>query len=199
MVPDDNQFQELIRRVRNRDEAAATELVRRYESAIKRVVRLHLRDTRMRRVLDSMDVCQSVLSSFFVRAALGQYDLDTPEQLLKLLASIARNKLASQSIRMQAQKRDYRRETGVGDHSEGLLAAASDPSEQVSARELLQQVRDRLDDEERYLADQRALGRGWQEIAAELGGTTTALRSKLSRALNRVSADLGLEELDIDG
>ena len=42
-------------------------------------MRIHLRDVRLRRVLDSTDICQSVLASFFVRAALGQYDLDTPE------------------------------------------------------------------------------------------------------------------------
>ena len=35
-----------------------------------------------------MDICQSVMASFFVRAALGQYQLNTPEQLLNLLAFI---------------------------------------------------------------------------------------------------------------
>jgi hypothetical protein len=34
-----------------------------------------------------------VLGSFFVRAALGQYELNRPEQLFKLLASMAHNKL----------------------------------------------------------------------------------------------------------
>ena len=40
-----------------------------------------------------MDICQSVLGSFFVRAATGQYKLETPEHLLKLLTTMARNKL----------------------------------------------------------------------------------------------------------
>ena len=86
-MPEQNQFRELIRRVRNRDEEAASELVRRYESAIRRVVRIHLRDARLRRVLDSTDICQSVLASFFVRVAAGQYDLDEPKQLVKLLVT----------------------------------------------------------------------------------------------------------------
>ena len=47
--------------------------------------RLRLTDPRLRRQYDSLDICQSVLASFFVRAAAGQYDLDRPEQLLKLL------------------------------------------------------------------------------------------------------------------
>ena len=104
-MPDQQQFQELIGRVRNRDQDAATELVRRYESVIRRVVRIHLRDARMRRVLDSMDICQSVMASFFVRTALGQYELDTPEQMLGLLTTIARNKLTNQANRLKAGKR----------------------------------------------------------------------------------------------
>ena len=96
-MDDDRSFLELIRRVRAGDEAAALDLVRRYEPAVRRVVRLQLRDPRLRRILDSMDVCQSVMASFFLRAATGQYDLDRPAQLLALLAVMARNKLASKA------------------------------------------------------------------------------------------------------
>src|SRR5207253_5181912 len=82
---DVNPFRDLIRRVRAGDEAAAAELVQHYEPYIRRAVRVRLVDPRLKRLVDSVDVCQSVLASFFVRAALGQYDLETPEQLLKLL------------------------------------------------------------------------------------------------------------------
>ena len=193
-MPEKQQFQDLIGRIRNRDQDAAVELVRRYESVIRRVVRIHLRDARMRRVLDSMDVCQSVLASFFVRTALGQYELDTPEQLLSLLTSITRNKLTNQVNRLKAKRRDIRRDADVGDEVGVAVDQASDPSEQASAKEILEKVRSRLDDEERYLAEQRALGRGWKEIAEELGATDVALRKKLTRALNRVMAELGLDE-----
>ncbi len=159
------------------------------------VVRIHLRDARLRRVLDSMDICQSVLASFFVRTALGQYELDTPEQLLHLLTSITRNKLTNQANRQGAQRRDYRRETSIGEDAGRLLDGASDPSEQASAREILQKVRDGLEVDERDLAEQRALGRPWGEIAEEVGGTPVALRKKLSRALDRVMATLGLDEV----
>ena len=187
-MPDE--FCDLIRRVRDRDQEAATELVRRYESAIRRVVRIHLRDVRLRRVLDSMDICQSVLASFFVRTALGQYEVDSPEQLLNLLTSITRNKLTNQAHRLRAQRRDIRRDAPIGDQADRLLDQASDPSEQVSAKEILEKVRGRLEDDERYLAEQRALGHGWQEIADELGGTAVALRKKLTRALDRVIGHL---------
>ncbi len=96
-MDEDRSFLQLIRRVRSGDEAAALDLVRRYEPAVRRMVRLQLRDPRLRRILDSMDVCQSVMASFFLRAATGQYDIDRPAQLLRLLAVMARNKLASQA------------------------------------------------------------------------------------------------------
>jgi RNA polymerase sigma-70 factor (ECF subfamily) len=189
------EFQELIRRVRARDQDAAQELVRRYESVIRRVVRIRLRDTGLRRLLDSTDICQSVLASFFIRTALGQYDVESPEQLIGLLTTMARNKLVNQANRHQAQSRDVRRTT-AGEAAEHVPAIASGPPEQASARELLQQVRDRLDPPERYLAEQRALGRSWQELAEELGGTDEALRKRLSRALDRLMGDLGLGEGD---
>jgi RNA polymerase sigma-70 factor (ECF subfamily) len=195
-VPDAPEFAELIRRVRDRDQDAARELVRRYEGAIRRVIRIRLRDADMRRLLDSTDVCQSVLASFFVRTALGQYELDTPEQLLNLLTAIARNKLVNQASRLRAQRRNVQRDAGGDDRTPQVPDDASDPSEQASARELLETVRTRLSADERYLAEQRSLGRSWQDLAKELGATDVALRKKLTRALDRVMAELGLGDGD---
>src|SRR6516165_1899580 len=62
-------FQDLIRRIRAGDPEAAAELVRRYEPTIRRAVRVRLVDARLGALLDSLDVCQSVLASFFVRSA----------------------------------------------------------------------------------------------------------------------------------
>ena len=193
-MPEAAQFQELIRRVRDRDQDAALELATRYEKAIRRVVRIHLRDARIRQVLDSMDVCQSVLASFFVRTALGQYELESPEQLINLLTAITRNKLANQVNRMKAQRRDIRKNVTIESEGISLVDRASDPSEQASAREILEKVCNRLDPQERYLAEQRSLGRTWPELATELDATDVALRKKLTRALDRVMAELGLDE-----
>jgi RNA polymerase sigma-70 factor (ECF subfamily) len=150
-------------------------------------------DPRMGRILDSMDICQSVLASFFVRAALGQYELDKPEQLLKLLASMARNKLADHVRKEQAERRDNRRTGGTAEEMQ-VAAAGPTASQAVSARELLSEVHKRLSAEERQLADQRAQGREWSEIAAEMGGSAEALRKRLARAIDRVAQDMGLDQ-----
>jgi RNA polymerase sigma factor (sigma-70 family) len=188
-----NSFLELIRKVRAGDQSAAVEVVRRYEPAVRRVVRLQLRDPRLRRILDSMDVCQSVLASFFLRAATGQYDLNQPAQLLRLLAVMARNKVASQARTSYVMRR-ARPFLGADAAWTAALAPGPGPDNQAAWKDLLQVVRDRLSVDERRLADRRAERREWTEIATELGGSPEALRKQLARALNRVSHQLGLDE-----
>src|SRR5262249_12530961 len=145
-------------------------------------------------LLESMDICQSVLASFFVRAASGQFELESPEQLLKLLTAMARNKLTSQARKQHAQRRDTRRVSSGDDVADRLVAAGGSPSIQVEARDLLQEVHRRLSPEERRLLEMRNQGYDWAAIASELGGTAEALRRRLSRALDRVSQELGLDD-----
>src|SRR3954465_9435831 len=111
-MPSPETFRELLGRVRAGDEQAATDLVRQYEPAIRRAARVRMIDPRLGRLLDSMDICQSVMASFFVRAGAGVYDLETPEELMRLLATMARNKLANQANRLRAARRDQRRTEG---------------------------------------------------------------------------------------
>src|SRR3954469_22989682 len=102
-------FDELMARVRSGDAAAAPELVRAYERAIRAAVRGRMGDPRLRRLFDSADVCQTVLATFFARVALGEYRLDTADYLVRLLVTIARNKLVKQVTRHRRARRDYRR------------------------------------------------------------------------------------------
>ncbi|HKI37493.1 MAG TPA: sigma-70 family RNA polymerase sigma factor [Gemmataceae bacterium] len=187
-------FGELIARVRAGDARAAAEVVLRYEPTLRRAVRLRLRrDPRLCRLLDSVDVCQSVLASFFVRAALGQYDLSTPEHLVKLLATIARNKVINQGKKQRAARHD----PGPGAApAEGYDVAAPGPgpAREAEARELLAEALRRLSPEERRLLEMREGGQGWAEIAAALGGRPDALRMQLARGTARVTRELGLDE-----
>jgi RNA polymerase sigma-70 factor (ECF subfamily) len=186
---------ELLRRARDGDRAAAVELVRRYEPHIRLEVRLRLRDRRLRRLFDSMDICQSVLSSFFLRTAARTADLQQPEQLLPLLIAMTRNKLAFKVRQHRARRRDHRREEETQPQELRQVAAAeASPSELVAGEELLKEFRRRLTAEEAGLADRRALGQEWTAIATELGGSPEARRKQLERAVDRVVKELRLEE-----
>ena len=108
-VSDQKTFEDFIRRVREGDEQATEELVQLYEPLVRRELRIKMTDRRMSQLFDTVDVCQSIWSSFFVRVAAGQYDLESPQHLAKLLSSMAKNKLASQARRQHALKRDVDR------------------------------------------------------------------------------------------
>jgi RNA polymerase sigma-70 factor (ECF subfamily) len=189
----DSSFRRLIQRVRDGDAQAAAELLRQYEAELRRLVRVRLSDPRLRRTLDSMDICQSVLAQFFVRAAAGQFELNDPHDLMKLLVVMAKNKVLEKVRYLHARVRDVRREDAAG--GEALRDAASaegPPGEALANRELLDEVRRRLTPEERHLAEQRSQGRPWAELAAELGKTADALRKQHDRGIDRVVRELGL-------
>ena len=132
-MPEASDFSDLIRRVRSGDEAAASELVQRYEPAIRRAVRIRLSDCAWRCAFDSMDICQSVMASSSCRPALGQYELDTPDQLLKLLARMARHKLADQVDKeLAAACRDNRRVADGGAEERAIATARSSPSREIA-------------------------------------------------------------------
>jgi RNA polymerase sigma-70 factor (ECF subfamily) len=189
-------FADFLRRIRAGDERAAAELVERYEPLIRRSIRLRLTDPSLARLVDTTDICQSVLGSFFVRAAAGEYELNEPGQLVALLTRMARNKLASQARRNQAQRRDGRRRAAGDVNDLDPAGTGTTPSRVLAARDLLDEVRRRLGDEERRLADLRAQGMGWAEVAAAVGGTPDGRRMQLTRALDRVTQELGLDESD---
>jgi DNA-directed RNA polymerase specialized sigma24 family protein len=183
-------FRDLVRRVRAGDQQAAAALVRQFEPETRRYIRLRLTDPGLHRLLDSVDIFQSVLAIFFVRLRAGQFQLDQPEQLAKLLVRMVRNKIVDYA-RKPASRRDR---DGGPELWDRLVVRGQSPSDIVTAAELLGEVRRRLTEEERSLAEQRAEGRSWQEIAAACQGRPDALRKKLERALDRVCGELGGHE-----
>jgi RNA polymerase sigma-70 factor (ECF subfamily) len=194
-MSEDRGFRDLIRRARAGDQRAAEELLRGYEPALRLVVRRRLTDPSLRRLLDSTDVCQSVLGTFFVRLSLGQFDVGSPEQLMRLLAAMARNKVRNLRDEQQAACRDHRRNHGDGEVVDHLPDPADTPSRAVATQELLREVRGHLSEEEWRLVDLRYYQNcSWEAIAAQVGGQVDALRMRLQRALARVKDELGLTE-----
>jgi RNA polymerase sigma-70 factor (ECF subfamily) len=187
-------FADFLARVRAGDEAAAAELVRQYEPLIRREIRMRLTDPSLLRLVSASDICQSVLLSFFVRAAAGQYELDNPQDLLVLLLRMARNKIASQARKVRSRPADARREAAGSVEQLELVVQAPPPPRTVLASDLLREVLQRLPAEERGLADLRARGLTWPQVSAEVGGTAEARRKQLARALDRILGQLGLRD-----
>ncbi len=190
----DPEFADFVRRIRAGDDQAAAELVNRFESLIRREVRLRISGSQVNRAFDSLDVSQSVLANFFARAATGQFELEHPDQLARLLVTMARNKLVSRVRSERRQIRDIRRATVDRDALDRVADEQQSPSEIVGRKELLERLRTLLSDEERQIIDLRNEGLGWDEVATKLGGTGQARRMQMSRGIERLIRQLGIAE-----
>lgn len=209
---DEGSFRDLIQRVRSGDAMAAEELVREYQDEIRRIVRVRLTDPRLRTEFESMDICQSVMGNFFVRVAGGQFDLNQPDDLLKLLATMAINKLKDRYRKMTADKRDHRvvRASDSCDPAALVPDPGRTPDSIVAEREMLERIRARLSEDERYVYEQRAAGMEWSDIVAAVAlapepirtrlaaSTAESLRKKYQRALDRVLEQLGIDTSESD-
>lgn len=193
LMTDVESFIELLRRVRLGEPDAAYELVRQYELDIRIAVRARLSDPALRQQFDSMDVCQSVLASFFLRAAAGQYDLHEPGQLVGLLTRMAQNKLAMHARSHHQQRRDVRRVKSINDVAAVPTDKIPGPDRQAVDRDLLRCAYDLMDPEVRQIADRRVHGAKWGDIAAQLGGTADARRKQFLRAMDRIAQTLEIE------
>ncbi len=154
------------------------------EPYLRQVIRLRLNDPRLRRVFDSLDICQSVLGEFFVRMADGRFQFEDPERLRALLVTMALNKL------VEPARRERHHAGGLPNNLD-LAAQVLAPDEQALRRDLAQAVRDRLSERESWLIEKRLQGHTWIEIAALDGGQPAALRMMYARALARVRQQFG--------
>ncbi len=188
-MPDDAGFGELLGRVRHGDESACADLVRLYEPEVRRFVRYRLNAPRLRRLLDSADICQSVFAKFFVRLAGGDFDLQSPRQLQRLLVTMAANKLLDHARRQGTARRGGG--TAAGGPPDTLADPALPPDRTAEARDVAEVVRSRLSDDELVVLDRWMQGQDWPEIAGAAGASPDAVRKRLTRALDRVARDLG--------
>jgi RNA polymerase sigma factor (sigma-70 family) len=191
-MSEEQTFLDLMRRVRAGDQAACAELVREYGPHIRRAARLRL-PARLAAVCDGSDVCQAVFGGFFVRVGLGQYDLQAPGQLVRLLCTMARNKALKRVGREYAERRDARRRDGGPVEEREVADPGPSPSQQVVYRELIEKAHALLSSAEKQVTELLSRGHTWAEVAARLGGTPEAVRKRHERALKEVARQLGLD------
>jgi RNA polymerase sigma-70 factor (ECF subfamily) len=190
---DEHSFEALLAQVRQGDEAASAELVRLYEPEVRRFVHYRLSSPRMRRLLDSVDICQSVFANFFVRVTGGQFDLQNPRQLQQLLMTMAGNKVLDHVRKLGAARRGGL-EAEAGGDIDWLADSGPTPGQVLEERELVDVVRARLSAEEQQLLDQWMHGDDWAQIARRAGASAEAVRKRFTRALDRVAQEMGWGE-----
>ena len=188
------QFENQLARIRLGDPGAINEFVAKYEQYIRRTLRFRLQRSSLQPVADSVDVCQSVMGSFLLRMTAGEYEIQTEEDLRKLLAGIAKKKFLMLARHESAQKRDRRCTESLSDHPELPSRQAERPSQRLVLEELHDAVVIRLSLQEQELFKCRSQGMSWLDIGAQVQEDPLVLRKRLSRAIERIAVELGLED-----
>lgn len=186
-------FLDQLRSIRAGEPRAVELFVATYEPFIRRTIRHRLGRAALRSVADSIDVCQSVFGSFLIRMAAGEYELKSERDLQRLLVVITQNKFMALQRREMAEKRD-RRITVSLDSIDDIVDYRQTNDEQSARQvELLSAFERSLSIEERQLFMMRRQGLEWSVIAEELNENAVVLRKRLSRAVQRVARELGIE------
>jgi RNA polymerase sigma factor (sigma-70 family) len=196
LMPANLPFEQLLANLRRGDELSVRQFVEEYEPYIRRAMRKRISQANLYAAADSADLCQSALGSFLIRIANGEYELTSKQDLEKLLFTIVRRKFAFLVRREYSERRDRNRvQSLLSDHDQ-LAKLVEEPAEVAMRRDFLSHFQSRLTEEERVLFSLRQDGKSWPEIAIQTGAPAVLLRKQLSRALIRVSVEIGLESGD---
>lgn len=182
----DGSMDKLMEAYRRGDPEAQKVLLERLESALRSLVR-KLIGKGIRNERDSMDVCQSLMLAFHLRALEGKVAFDNEKALLGYLRAMIRNKLANLSDHIKTKKRGGAANKLALD-GEGIQLPALDPSASIVAgtAEMRKQLEAELSREELAILEGRLAGRSNAEIADQLGKSPDGIRMTWNRARKRL-------------
>ena len=188
-------FEDLLAQAREGSDEAARELVELYGPHVLRTVRRTL-SREIRGKYDSQDFVQAVWASFFT--APEQFDGVTgPQQLVGLLAAMARNKVIDEvRRRLQTQKFSVRRERSIADIQktlpDSLASRDPTPSQFAIARERWVRMLRRQPERHRQVIRMRLMGRTTGSIAKTLGISERTVQ----RVMDRITEAADNEQLN---
>jgi RNA polymerase sigma factor (sigma-70 family) len=186
-VPEDD-FADLMARVRLDDEQALATLVALYEPEIRRAAQVLLGKA-LRSSLDPADLVQSVHLQLLLGLKQEKLTIGSPGQLRSLAVTLLRHKLIQHWRRHRCQTRHHSTLAMTGSLAQEKGTAALhefDPARAAEYNDLLDHLYRYLRVEDRRMVVMRLQGYGTGEIAAELGIDPAVLRVRFSRLRKRL-------------
>jgi RNA polymerase sigma-70 factor (ECF subfamily) len=177
----DSSFDDLMRRVRQGDNAAAEQIYTQYANRVIGLARSRLSNP-IRQKEDPDDVAQSVFKSFFRAQQAGQFQLEDREGLWKILFVITLRKCARRYERYRAQSRDARKEVALEDD----VAHEPAPEEAVLLTETVEELLRDLHDRERPILVLALNGHTPEEISTRIGRTERTVYRVLKRVREKL-------------
>ncbi len=171
---------------------AGDEVFARYARRLIGLARQQLHGPMLQKV-DPEDVLQSVMRSFYARAVDGRLDLDDPESLWSLLATMTRRKCSRKVRALFTQGRDVSREAwpkpAADGESDGGFDIADDepsPPDLAVLNETLAILYRKIQPHERPILERKLQG----DSVAEIAETLQFNERKVYRVLERVKDQL---------
>jgi DNA-directed RNA polymerase specialized sigma24 family protein len=175
-------FQEFFEILRSGDAEAVERLLSDFDPFLRRAIRLRLCDRRVRRVVDTADILQSLLKDYLSREGTDA-GAASFRRLRAYLTAAAQYKISAKT------RKERRRTADLGDVAEPVSHELP-PNVQAENRDLIEAIRSRLDEGDRRLFDLSQQGRNWRQIAAEIGGHPDTLRIQLRRSVAAALAEI---------
>jgi RNA polymerase sigma factor (sigma-70 family) len=190
-MPDDASFDDLLVRLRAGDEAAAALVVERYARRLVALARTRL-EPRILRKEDPEDVLQSVFKSFFHRCGLGQFRLDSREDLWALLVSLTLHKCCNRADYFRAARRNVDREVQSPPPMDSsaveweALAREPGPLEAAKLAETIERLLGSLEPHQVKIVRLSLEGEGPAQIGARVGVTERTVQRVLKGVRERL-------------
>ncbi len=185
MIQENNeQFEELMRRLSSGDELAVDEFLRRFGRHLLRAVRRKL-DSRLRSKFESSDFTQAVWASFFENIVHGR-QFASPEEVVASLNILVHNKLVDAFRKFLVfQKNNLAREGDAAEQSmQQLVADVPTPSAIAVAREQWRTIVMVLPLNEQRMVSMRMGGETLEAIALRFGLSERTVRRVFKRLEN---------------
>ncbi len=185
---DISEYDAMITRVRGGDDAAVTELVERYEAAIRRSVRAFLGPL-LRPYVDSTDIAQSIYVALVAGLREDKFDVSQPEQLVALATKMAKRRVADHWRRHARREKLLSDGVARGDLTALMQSATGpedDPARILDRAERVERMLEELEDLDRRALELRLLGHSTADAAHALGVADNLLRARLSRLRQRL-------------
>jgi DNA-directed RNA polymerase specialized sigma24 family protein len=191
------EVREFLQTLQSGDERAVEEMLRRLDPFLRKAIRLRLIDGRLRRVMDTADVFDSLLRDFLARPAptanqsennSGNNPVNASAGLHAYLAAAVHHKIRTKARKERHHAGSLPREWTATDNGPA-------PNQELENRDFIEAITSRLSAEDRELFDLRARGFTWPEIANQIGGNADALRMRLNRAVATILSELDADEV----
>jgi len=177
----------LIRGLREGDEETMTAFVRRYRPALERIASGAISPGLQRRI-GPESVAQSVCRTFLRRMGSDSFQLRDADSLWRLLCAIALTKVREKVRFHRRERRGVGREVPL-DAAAGVASPGAPPPDEVAAfQEVFELALRELEAEERAVLELRLEGLTQPAIAEELGCSERTVRRLLTNLETRLRA-----------